>query len=319
VLKSTYQRQTDTNSNVVIYFNCIMTIPVYIILPLIAAVVYTVAAMLFKKVLQNGANLWYINFLSNIVTCLFMVPVYFSGQHHVTGPIPYIPALVVSVFFIAGQAFSLIALKYGDVSVATPLLGTKVLMVALFTILLLGIPVPLLWWIASILAVVAMLFLRGQDDKSKKSFVPTVIFSLLCALGFALSDIYIQKWAPVYGPDRLIFIVFIMVALLSIAFVPLFWKTKFLFKSPVSSLFAISIVCIALQSVLVAVALSRFGNATAVNIAFSSRGMWSVIFIWLFGSLIGNDERLLGTKTFWQRLTGSVCILLAIILVLVKN
>jgi drug/metabolite transporter (DMT)-like permease len=295
-----------------------MTIPLYIILPLIGAVVYTVAAMLFKKLLENGANLWYINFLSNIATCLFMLPVYFSGNHH-SGPIPYMPALIISLFFIAGQAFSLIALKSGDVSVATPLLGTKVLMVALFTIVLLGIPVPLLWWIASILAVVALLLLRGQDEKSKKNFVPTVVFSLLCALGFALSDIYLQKWSPMYGPDRLVFTVFIMVALLSFTFIPLFWKTKLFFKSPVSFWFALSIICIAIQSVLVAVALSRFGNATAVNIAFSSRGMWSVLFIWLFGGLIGNREHLLGKKIFWQRLAGSALILLAIVLVVIKK
>jgi drug/metabolite transporter (DMT)-like permease len=295
-----------------------MSIPAYLILPLIGAVIYTIAAMLFKKILENGGNLWFINFLSNIVTCLFMLPVYVTG-HHQSGPVPYIPALVISVFFIAGQAFSLIALKYGDVSVATPLLGTKVLMVALLTILLLGIPVPLLWWIASILAACALLLLRGRDDTSKKRFVPTVIFSLLCALGFALSDIYIQKWAPVYGPDRLVFIVFIMVALLSFGFIPLFWKTKHPFKSAVSFWFSLSIVCIALQSVLVAIALSRFGNATAVNIAFSSRGMWSVLFIWFFGGLIGNEEHTLGRKIFWQRLTGSAFILLAIILVMVRN
>jgi drug/metabolite transporter (DMT)-like permease len=295
-----------------------MTIPLYIILPLIAAVVYTIAAMLFKKVLENGANLWYINFLSNIVTCIFMLPIYFFGTH-TGGPMPYVPALIISIFFIAGQAFSLIALKFGDVSVATPLLGTKVLMVALFTIILLGIPVPLLWWIASILAVIALLLLRGNDDKSRKSFIPTVVYSLLCALGFALSDIYIQKWAPVYGPDRLIFIVFIMVAVLSFAFIPLFWKTKMLFKSSVASWFALSIFCIAVQSVLVAVALSRFGNATAVNIAFSSRGMWSVLLIWFFGGLIGNKEHTLGRKIFWQRLAGSACILLAIILVMVRT
>jgi drug/metabolite transporter (DMT)-like permease len=295
-----------------------MTIPPYIILPLVGAVVYTVAAMLFKKLLDNGANLWYINFLSNIVTCLFMLPVYFMG-HHTNGQVPYVPGLIISFFFIAGQAFSLIALKCGDVSVATPLLGTKVLMVAFFTIVLLGIPVPLLWWIASILAVVALLLLRGQDENSKKSFVPTVVFSLLCALGFALSDIYIQKWAPVYGPDRLIFIVFIMIALMSFCFIPFFHKTKLLFNAPVSLWLALSIVCIALQSVLVAIALSRFGNATAVNIAFSSRGMWSVLFIWLFGGLIGNKEHLLGKKIFWQRLAGSALILLAIALVVIRK
>jgi hypothetical protein len=56
-----------------------------------------------------------------------------------------------------------------------------------------------------------------------------------------------------------------------------------------------------------------------MNIVFSSRGMWSVLFIWWFGKFLGNEERLLGRKVFWQRLAGAVLILAAIVMVIIKK
>ncbi|HUI93115.1 MAG TPA: DMT family transporter [Chitinivibrionales bacterium] len=295
-----------------------MTFPLYLTLPLLSAITYTLAAMLFKKVMEHGGNIWYINFLSNIGTFLIAVPFFIMGIN-APGHMDYAKPLFTSVIFIAGQTFSLLSLKCGDVSVATPLLGAKVIMVAFFTVMLLGIPVPVLWWVASALAVIALALLRGNSEKSKKGFVPTMTYSLLCSICFALCDIYIQKWAPGFGADRYISVMFFIVAVLSLGFYPMFRKTRMLFPSPVSWWLIASIVFISIQGVAMAVALSRFGNATAMNIVFSSRGMWSVLFIWWFGKFLGNEERLLGRKVFWERLSGAVLILAAIVLVMVKR
>ena len=295
-----------------------MIFPLYLLLPLISAITYTFAAMLFKKVMESGGNIWYINFLSNIGTCILAIPFFLMGSQ-TPGQVDYLKPLFTSVIFIAGQTFSLLSLKNGDVSVATPLLGAKVIMVAFFTVMLLGIPVPVLWWVASVLAVIALALLRGNSEKSKKSFVPTVVYSLLCSVCFALCDIYIQKWAPLFGADRYISIMFFMIAALSIGFIPMFRKTRMLFPAPVSWWLVASIVFISIQGITMAIALSRFGNATAMNIVFSSRGMWSVLFIWWFGKFLGNEERLLGRRVFWERLSGAVLILAAIILVIVKG
>jgi drug/metabolite transporter (DMT)-like permease len=237
-----------------------------------------------------------------------VVPIYIVN-HHTSSHIPILYPLAVGLTFIAGQTFSLLSLKYGDVSVATPLLGTKVIMVAFFTVVLLGISVPLSWWIASTLAVLALLLLRGQGGKSRKNFLPTVVYSLLCAASFALSDILIQKWARLYNPDTFIFEVFVLTAILSVAFIPFFCRSKLTFTKPVSLFFTASIVCIAVQTVLMAIALGRFGNATAINIVFSSRTMWSVLFVWWFGKMLDNNESDLGKRVFFQRLAGSALIL----------
>jgi drug/metabolite transporter (DMT)-like permease len=293
-----------------------MSFPLYLLLPLASAITYTFAAMLFKRILDRGASLWYINFLSNIGSAVLVLPLWFMESRS-TGTITLWQPFVASLIFIAGQMFSLLALKAGDVSVATPLLGTKVIAVAFLTVFFLSIPVPLLWWIASFITVLALALLRGQKQKGKDHFFRTVVYSLLCAGCFALCDVLIQKWAPLCGPNTFLTIMFLIVGILSLAFIPLFAKTRLKFSRQDTAWLALSIVFISFQAVAMGVALSRYGNATAINIVFSSRGMWSVLFIWWFGRLLGNDESLLGRRAFWQRLAGSALILIAIVLVMV--
>jgi drug/metabolite transporter (DMT)-like permease len=293
-----------------------MSFPLYLLLPLASAITYTFAAMLFKRILDRGASLWYINFLSNIGSAVLVLPLWFMESRS-AGTITLWQPFVTSLIFIAGQMFSLLALKTGDVSVATPLLGTKVIAVAFLTVFFLSIPVPLLWWIASFLTVLALALLRGQKQKGKDHFVRTVVYSLLCAGCFALCDVLIQKWAPLCGPNTFLAIMFLIVGILSLAFIPMFAKTRLRFSRQDTAWLALSIVFISFQAVAMGVALSRYGNATAINIVFSSRGMWSVLFIWWFGRLLGNDESLLGRRAFWERLVGSALILVAIVLVMV--
>ncbi len=290
----------------------------FLLFPFLSAIVYTFAAMLFKNVLEKGLNIWFLNFMSNLGTFIFVVPLYFWGQKSVTA-IPLLPPAIIGGLFVAGQTFSLLALKYGDVSVATPMLGTKVLMVAFFTVILLHLPVPLLLWCAAILTIFALFLLRGNDSNGEKSFLPTVLFSLLCALCFALSDIYLQKWSPQYGPDNLVFVVFVFVTILSLGFFPLFLKNKLNLSKSILIPMTISVLCIGLQTTLMAIALSRFQKATEINIVFSSRGMWSVALAWFLGNLLGNNERMLGKKIFFKRFIGSLLIIVALVLVLLKN
>jgi drug/metabolite transporter (DMT)-like permease len=290
--------------------------PFYLFIPLLSAITYTFAAILFKKELQKGGNLWYINFLSNIGTLIMAIPLFFTQGYENHNEVNLVKPFLTSLIFIAGQTFSLLALKYGDVSVATPLLGTKVIIVALLTVFILNIPVPFLWWIACILTIIAFVLLRGHSDKKNSTFIPTVIYSFLCSLCFAACDIYIQKWAPIFGPDRFISIMFLIIAILSIGFLPFFIK-----KMPKSSFLSlpllVGILFVSFQAVAMGFALSRYGNATAINIVFSSRGIWSVIFAFWFGKFLDSNEQFLGKRDFFERLIGSAMILVAIVLVMV--
>jgi drug/metabolite transporter (DMT)-like permease len=295
-----------------------MSFPLYLLLPLISAFVYTFAAMFFKRLIDEGVNLLYINFLSNIATCLLLSPFFFCDPH-AHGPVPVFHPLIVGILFIAGQTFSLLALKCGDVSVATPLLGSKVILVAFFTVAFIGIPVRPEYWIASVLVIVALVLLRSNNAADKKRFLPTVIYSLLCAACFGLSDVLIQKWTPHYNANTFIFMMFALVSLLSLGFIPFFCNSKIRFAKPVSYFLIASIGCIAVQTVLMAIALGHFGNATAINIVFSSRTIWSVVLAWGFGSFFNNNERQLNNSVFFKRLGGAALILVAIGMVMLNK
>jgi hypothetical protein len=62
-----------------------------------------------------------------------------------------------------------------------------------------------------------------------------------------------------------------------------------------------------------AYAIGTFGHATVVNIVYSSRGMWSVVLVWLVGHWFQNTERAeQGHTIMATRFAGSGLILAAI-------
>ena len=65
-----------------------------------------------------------------------------------------------ALLFFAGQVFTLLALNTGDVSVATPVLGVKILLVALLSTVLIGDPIGARLWTAAALSSVAIALLN---------------------------------------------------------------------------------------------------------------------------------------------------------------
>jgi drug/metabolite transporter (DMT)-like permease len=220
---------------------------------------------------------------------------------------------------MVGQMASVLALKQGDVSVATPLLGMKVLLVAIFTVIVLCQPVSLGLWAAAFMATFAFVLLRGPKGRSRSNFLSTVLYSLLCAASFALCDILIQKWAPSCGSGKFLALMFMIIAVLSLGFVPFFRFKPFSYSLLTWKWLWWGISCIAVQAVGMGIALSYFGNATATNIVFSSRGIWSVLIVWRLGAFFGNTEREAGARTMVARLAGSTLLFAAIALVIIKQ
>jgi len=71
---------------------------------------------------------------------------------------------------------------------------------------------------------------------------------------------------------------------------------------------------LAVQALGLAFALSTFGEATKMNIAYNSRGLWSVVLIWAFGHWFGNTEREGGTRRMLRRLAGATLLVAAILI-----
>ena len=91
--------------------------------------------------------------------------------------------------------FTLLALNTGDVSVATPVLGLKILLVALLTSVLLGDPIGTRLWTAAALSSAAIALLNLSPGHSHTRVRTTILLAALGATSYACFDVVVQKWS----------------------------------------------------------------------------------------------------------------------------
>lgn len=76
-------------------------------------------------------------------------------------------------------------------------------------------------------------------------------------------------------------------------------------------------VLFALQAILFDSSIAQFGQATAANVLYSSRGVWSVVVVALLGRWFQSSEKSLGGTVLGWRFFGASLMLTAIVLLLV--
>ncbi|GAB1490198.1 DMT family transporter [Opitutaceae bacterium] len=292
-----------------------MTFPVHLLFPLGSSVGYVVAVLLVKRSADYGLGLWRTTFVSNLTMGVCLIPLWLLGGAGQPVAMLWQPAVAGALFFL-GQACTFWAMA-GDVSVATPVLGLKIIMVAIGSALLLSDPVPLKWWIAAALSTLAIALLNAPGRRDHQRVSTTVLAAALAAAFYALSDVLVQKWTPAWGAGRFIPLMFGAVAIYSFALIPLF-------RAPLSAIPAAGwrwlgpgALALAAQSASMAYVLGVYGDATAVNIVYSSRGLWSVVAVWLIGHWFSNTEGKAGPVVMRRRLAGALLMLAAIGLVVI--
>jgi drug/metabolite transporter (DMT)-like permease len=196
-------------------------------------------------------------------------------------------------------------------------LGVKIILVALFTTLLLAQPVPAKLWGAALLSSLAIALLNRTDGGKHHHIGGTILIAGTSSAIFALFDVLLQKWSPPWGPGRFLPAMMAVVPVLGFGFVPFFHAPLRAVPRAAWPWLLAGCVFIGLQSVLFGIAVVKYGNATAANILVSSRGLWSVVAVWLIGHWFGNRERHLGARVLRWRLAGAVLMMAAIVLVLV--
>ena len=163
-----------------------MRIPLSPFLPLFSAIVYVVAALLLKRASDLGADIWRSTRIINYTQALMAVPFWLLG-----GTIPefslWWQPVVAGALFFAGQVFTLLALTTGDVSVATPVLGLKIVLVALLSVVLIGDPIGARLWTAAALSSVAIALLNLSPGHSHRRVARTIVLAALGAAAYALS------------------------------------------------------------------------------------------------------------------------------------
>jgi drug/metabolite transporter (DMT)-like permease len=284
----------------------------YLLLPFSASLLYVFGAIYLKDASSRGVGVWRTTVVTNVMFSLVFSSLWLLGGRWPERPAWIQPATTAGLF-LAGQVLALIALQRGDVSVATPVMGLKVVLVAFFVTWILGDRVPGVVWAAAALSSVGVIFLsrRGEGPHAGGTF-PALLFGALAAAAFALFDVLVQKWSPGWGAGRFLpammgFVALYSLGLLAVGREPVpagAWRPLLL-----GGLF------IAVQGALLITSLAVFARATTINVVYSARGLWSVALVWAVGHWFGNRERDQGAAVLRARLLGAALLLGAIVLV----
>ncbi len=293
-----------------------MDFPAYLFIPLACGFFYVVSMLSFKRAGDFGVGVWRTTFIANWACALVFLPFWLKqGWAPVPATLYWQPA-VIGVLFLFGQILMFLAITRGDVSVATPVMGAKVLLVALFSSLLRVGEVPLKWWLAAALSVAALGLLNLRGGAEPRRVGSTVVLTLMSATMYALSDVLVQKWAPAWGTGNFFPPMFVVVGLYSFVLLA-FARGGLAGITPGAWRWVgWGAACNALTNGGIALTLGIWGNATAVNIVYSSRGLFSVLVVWWVGHWFSNAEQQAGRAVLLSRLAGAGAMLAAIGLVM---
>lgn len=275
-----------------------------------AGFVYTISALLAKRGLELGAGTFRSLVYSNWVMALFFIPYPMLAEVSL-GMDDLKVGGMIGILFFAAQSCCFIALRSGDASMVTPVMGSKSVFVALFLFILSLSPTPLgpETWMAAILAAIAVALIGWPTQGSKPSLMG-LGFALATAAGFGLVDALVPHFSHLSDPFNVLFSMFATVALLSFLLIPLS-RGKFLaFRGRSDRWMWASCFPMGAQAVLMSIAIGFHHVPTEANVFYSCRGLWAILLVAWFGKRIGLEEGVTPKATQIRRMLGA-CLLLA--------
>jgi len=287
-----------------------------LLFPLTSAVLYVIGALLFRRAADFGVGFWRTTFVANVICAIAFVPLWLLGGTFHLGLI-WQPALT-ALLFVIGSVLNFISLDKGDVSLATPVLGIKIVLVAALSALVTGdLGRPSLW-AAAVLSTAAIALLNWTRGVHHHHVTLTLLAAGSSAASFALFDVLVQKFAPEWGLGRFLPTMLGFVGLFSCGAIARFpGSLRAIDGRGWPWLLGGSLV-LAAQAIIFITSVAHFQFAPAANVVYASRGLWSVALVWLIGHWFGNRERQLGSDVLGWRLVGAAMMLAAIVLVLVR-
>ena len=319
--------------------------PVHLLMPFVASLLYVGSALFLKRASKEGAGVWRSTFAMNVTAAAV-----FAGLPLVTpagtGATPFWQPAVVALAFVVGQACTMYALTRGDVSVATPVVGTKVVFVAFFVTFLVGDPVAADLWASAAMSVGGIVLLNvGGGGKPaagmaktpdglnapglvgganharrarRRNLAGTIAASLGAAVCYGLFDTLMRQWGQSWGAGRLLAYTMGLSAAASLALVPLFeGRLRDVPRPAVRPLLAGAFL-LAVQAVFITLAVGLYADTPRINVVYNARGLWSVLAVWLVGHWFGNAELRAGGIVLRWRAAGAALLLAAILVAILQ-
>ncbi len=297
-----------------------MSQPWYLLLPLVAAIGYAISSLLLKKALNEGAHPMACFHINNWTSSLMFLPLALFETQNVAWQLSLIP-VGLGVLFFTGGWFTFVAMQRGDVSLVTPVLGSKVVFVALSASLLIAGSMKPLMWVAAIITTAGIFLMSATDFKTPKGarLAGPVVMALISAAFFALADVLLQRWAPAFGAKTFLAIMSATTGALSLFAMtllpkrpPMPWNRATQWSLGGSAL-------IAAQSMLMGISLAFFNDAIGVNVIYATRGMWSLAVVALLGPLLGNRERHESGRAYGIRIVAAMLLMAGVVCAVISR
>jgi drug/metabolite transporter (DMT)-like permease len=287
---------------------------IHLLLPFCSSLLVIVGLLVLRRAQACGVSTWTVIIVVCCASAAIFPALTMLGGQMQPASLLWQPA-IIGLLFVAGQVFMFLAVKLGDVSIAAPVLGIKVLIVPALGTLLIGENPETRIWLAAAVAMLGIGFVQVTDASVERSGVlASIVFALLGALSMTLFDLLIQRWAPAWGAGYFLPISFTFAALFSLAFVPLADRPQEVVRSGGLTLLLVGALLMALQAIGMTFTLAQFGDATRVNIVYSLRGIWGVTLTWLLASQSHSADDHPSTRTMLMRLVGALLIGVSIVL-----
>ena len=286
------------------------------LLALLAGLIYAAGAIAGKKALELGCGQVRAVILSNLILSLCFIPHFFLSEGWPSLRELGIGAGLGSIFLLA-QALLFRALRAGDASMVSPLMGVKSILVAFFLVALgfSSSPLPPSTWVAAGLTALAVALIGWPARHTGRTSAKGIVLAIASAASFSLLDSMVPHFSHQTDPVRMLFCIFGSLGVLTLCLLP--WKEEALFrrKEQGDRWVWTSGVLIALQAVLMSTAIACYRVPTEVNVVYSSRGLWTVILVAWLGRWLCLGEGNLSKWTKLRRLAG--CILLGVCILLI--
>jgi drug/metabolite transporter (DMT)-like permease len=281
----------------------------HLLFPLFSSVTFVFGMMYARKAIGRGASAWTGTFYGNLWLGIIWLIIGVS-RWDVIAFAEWWKAVTEGLLFFSGQCFTYMAFRYGDVSVATPVFGVKILFVAGLTSLMTGQDISAAVWIAAIVATIGIILIQSgggaNHQTTKKSVLLTVVMALMAASCMSLFDVCLQRWGVPAGALQFLPVLFVAAGLFSCVLIP--WVDSVSRLKSVRALqpMTTATVLMPLQSMGMTIALSQFGDATRVNIVYALRGMWAIAFAWLLAQTFEGGERYASSSVMIRRSLGAM-------------
>lgn len=295
---------------------------VHLLFPLLSSILFVIAATFAKQATLRGVSPYTATALSNflLAACWFTFGCVRSEWLPISA---WWNAVWIAIAFISGQLSTYLAFRLGDVSLATPVFGVKIIMVAFISSVVHQSGIEPKTWIAAVLATIGVVVMQLGGTSSTNSPKLTtrraalaIGFALIAATSLSIFDVGVQLAGKRYGASTFLVTMFSCVGLLSLGLLPWTDRTEELKKNQAIKPLGFAGILMAAQAISITYSLAQYGDATRINIVYSLRGLWSVLLAWQLSRWAASQDGHPSSRTLAMRFIGTILLTTAVVVAL---